>query len=161
MARLGRGDRKYTMKKQTLTDFKNFSEHLVDLYNEGLSENEISAMYRGTLVEWRGQITSMSLDEKYARGLTMNPGLGLLPMKDGWEFRTDHIALNVADENVERWRDCQVGDCVSFKAKIPQKAVPFPEIQFLASNERPLVVLMLGLVSCELLEVITSTTSGG
>ena len=89
-------------------------------------------------------------------GVDINMGNELLRMSNGKVLRYDHIALSVPQKFIENWRQTNIGDTVRFKAKIPLKSGLFPKISLSEFDGDPEVVLMLGLVNCELIGIVHS-----
>ena len=142
------------MSEMTIKDWSLFLDELIEQYNSGKTEEEISLKYRGKWVEWAGTITSMGLDEEYARGVTFSMGKELLPMSGDKVLRSDHIGMIVSDKDVDAWRACTVGSKVKFKAQIPKKSGPFNEVEFMQFDNNPQVVLKFGLIDGKLIEVL-------
>lgn len=154
MALLGPGDNYggYAMTNLLLSDWTKFLRSLINLYEEGVSEQDISKKYRGTSVEWEGRVKSKAPNENEGFRIAMNLGDEMLPIKNGKFFRSSHISLNVDKPRANSWMKCQVGDLVRFKGRIPKGTGLFPEIRLSEFEGDPEVVLMLGLIECELLE---------
>lgn len=130
------------------TDFKLFVAQLIELFEGGATEAEISAKFRGLEVEWEGKITSIDLDQEYVPGIAMSMGMREVAMAHGRLFNADHIALLIEGNEADSWRTCQVGDYVKFTASIPVSKTTKPEIHFYESKRKPIVSLRLTLHKC-------------
>lgn len=89
------------MKPDWSNDWKTFAEKLIQLFDSGATEEEISAQFRGKNVQWQGLITKVSLDEEWVPGINLSMAEENYPMANDRELSTSHIVLRIPYEDQE------------------------------------------------------------
>jgi len=126
------------------TSWDVFTNLLQDKIAENRSTQSLAAFFGGKLVQWKGIIDDMDLDD-------LSPSIGIaLPERIIHINNTDKarlvgISLPPASDAIDQWARLKVGDRVIFQAVLGRADSPFPPIEPIQlSSDRTILRIRMG-----------------
>jgi len=125
-------------------DWGAFIERIASMLRAGRDEIDISSVFSGCTVRWKGRLREKHLHERYAPGVSFEMCPEQVSLGSGKRLRSDYLFVNVDKEMADQWDAVPVGVDVPFTARLSKQAGPFPEIAISAADDDREAVLMVG-----------------
>lgn len=125
-------------------NWEKFVQEVVRCHADGMTQDELTAIFVGNKVTWSGTIRNNELDKNFSNGIALDMPEVKIRLLDGRLIVANYIFLSMQTSKQEYWKEFFPGQEVNFSAEIREPQLAFPEVEVSICSSNPEALLMLG-----------------
>ena len=130
-------------------DWEKFAQEVARCYADGMTRDELTAIFIGNKVSWSGTIRNNELDQDFSQGIALDMPEVKIRLLDGCLIVANYIFLSMKTSNQEYWKEFSPGDQVKFNAVLSRSQSAFPEVEVSICSNDPEIIVALGTKDAE------------
>jgi hypothetical protein len=133
------------------TDWTEFVEYVAQAIERGETSQSLSTALAAQRVQWKGHVTKLRLDARYAAGVSLQMDEVRRLLRNGYTLIGRHLFLKVQDpEQKERLRHLKVGDQIVFCSTIVAPDAVFDALKLASFDKEKTTYVELSTRGAEL-----------
>ena len=136
-------------KKLSIMNWNEFVEKIAELYKSGKSEDEISDLLGGTLIEDSGTIERIETNSEYTPFIQLNMSCVTVPYEKK-KIIGNFLCLNFGSLKPSQVAGYSKGAVINFKTRIIYRNGPFPGVSVSEFEDEKEVFIMPGTEASEI-----------